>query len=253
MSEAHKRTAEGLFRVTVALLLPSGCSRHAHSSTDSSASPVVTASDWTGARDLPRAAADDDADPDGSKNISQSWVLHVGDSFVTASFAQNLDARFREAGARQVVLAKTSTNTMTWAKDPDLAFWLARGPSLVVVTLGANEVDNLIPKLHASAIQAISRKVGVVAPCVWVAPPMWKADTNGWLQVLHDNCAPCLFFDSDAVLGGLVDCERRSDSIHPNERGGRRWADAFADWLDDHRDFARGALRSWALVPFEKR
>ena len=251
----RKRTAERLLRVTVLLLFPSACGQHAHSWMDSSRATVTTASDWAGARDLTPAGTDDDTDPEAGTNISPSWVLHVGDSFVTASFAQSLDARFRAAGASQVVLAKTSTNTTTWAKDPDLAFWLSRGPALVVVTLGANEVDNLVPKLHASAIQAISHKVAAVAPCVWVAPPMWKADANGWLQVLHDNCPPCLFFDSDAVLGGLVDFERRGDRIHPNGRGGQRWADAFAGWLDEHRDRdrAQGPGRSWALVPFEKR
>jgi hypothetical protein len=87
------------------------------------------------------------------------------------------------------------------------------------------------------------------AACVWMTPPMWKRD-SGILQVIHDHSAPCLFFDSDAVLGGLRDDERQRDRIHPNERGGARWAESFWGWLEDHRDSSRPG---WALVPFELR
>jgi hypothetical protein len=78
---------------------------------------------------------------------------------------------------------------------------------------------------------------------------MWKRDT-GILEVIHRHCAPCLFFDSDAVLGGLSAEERQPDGIHPNKRGGERWARAFWEWLGDHRDMGSGP---WALVPFERR
>lgn len=208
--------------------------------------PAPTASDWTGTRappsPEPALAAGEPA--------AGRWVLHVGDSFVGASFAQNLAPRFQAAGMRQVAMAKTATYTTGWAYDPELDEWLARRPSLVLITLGANEVDNLIPKLHAGAIHSLARKAGSVAPCVWVAPPLWKEDRPGWLQVIHDSSAPCLFFDSDAVLGGLSDDERRRDRIHPNERGGARWAEAFWGWLEDHRDRGR---EGYALVPFERR
>jgi lysophospholipase L1-like esterase len=212
---------------------------------------MPAASDWGGLRGnvahrAPVAAPAFEA-------TNGTWVLHVGDSFVNASFAQSLAPLFRVVGARQVTLAKTSTYTTDWAQDPELDDWLARRPSLVLVTLGANEVDNVTPKLHAHAIRGLARKIGAVAPCVWVAPPLWKADGPGWLQVLHDYCAPCLFFDSDAVLGGLSDEERRHDGIHPNERGGQRWAEAFWGWLDEHRDPSRGQRSAWALVPFERR
>ena len=78
---------------------------------------------------------------------------------------------------------------------------------------------------------------------------MWKAD-SGILQVIHDHSAPCLFFDSDAVLGGLTADERQPDRIHPNKRGGARWAEALWGWLVDHKDATRPG---WALAPFEVR
>jgi lysophospholipase L1-like esterase len=208
--------------------------------------PAPMASEWTGTHASPSVQP-----PAASTEGAQAgWVLHVGDSFVGASFEQNLAPHFQTEGMRQVALAKTATYTTGWAYDPELDQWLARRPSLVVITLGANEVDNLLPKLHAGAIHSLARKAGHVAPCVWVAPPMWKEDRPGWLQVIHDSCAPCLFFDSDAVLGGLAVDERRRDGIHPNERGGARWAEAFWGWLADHRDRGQDG---YALTAFERR
>jgi lysophospholipase L1-like esterase len=179
-----------------------------------------------------------------------AWVLHIGDSFVHAAFQQNLRPLFRTVGAEYVVDATNATYTTTWVRDPELEKWLNRRPSLVLVTLGANEVEMPDPTEHAGAIRALSRKIAAVAPsCVWITPPMWKKDT-GILQVIHDQSAPCLFFDSDAVLGGLGPDERQRDRIHPNERGGARWARAFWGWLQDHRDTSHGP---WALVPWEPR
>jgi lysophospholipase L1-like esterase len=236
------------------------CACESSAPASSRRAPAPVASDWIGVRAAPVVAALVLAPDDGTSAASpqrgqpagskSAWVLHVGDSFVDASFAQNLASRFRAAGVRQVALAKTATYTTTWAYDPELDRLLARQPSLVLVTLGANEVDNAVPQLHAGAIHGLAHKIGATAPCVWVAPPMWKADAAGWLQVIHDHCAPCLFFDSDAVLGGLGVDERRRDRVHPNERGGARWAEAFWEWLTAHRDPTRDA---WTLTPFERR
>jgi hypothetical protein len=148
------------------------------------------------------------------------------------------------------VEATTATYTTTWASDAKLDRWLSGRPALVLVTLGANEVDMPVPEEHARAVQGIAKKIAASgASCVWITPPMWKADT-GILQVIHDHCAPCLFFDSDAVLGGLSPDERKRDRIHPNDRGGLRWSRAFWTWLVEHNDPSRAA---WSLVPFERR
>jgi len=179
-----------------------------------------------------------------------TWVLHVGDSFVHATLQQTLRPLFEGTGTGYVVDATTATYTTTWAFDGELDKWLARHPALVLVTLGANEVEMPDPTEHAGAVEAIARKIARAnAACVWITPPMWKKDT-GILQVIHDRCTPCLFFDSDAVLGGLRDDERQHDRIHPSERGGARWANALWGWLLDHRD---PASSGWALVPYETR
>jgi len=179
-----------------------------------------------------------------------TWVLHIGDSFVHAFLQQNLRRRFQASGTEYVVDATTATYTTTWANDPELDTWLARRPSLVLVTLGANEVDMAAPLDHAPAVKQLVSKIGEASTsCVWITPPLWKTD-SGILQVIHDHDAPCLFLDSDALLGGLRPSERQRDGIHPNERGGARWAEAVWSWLTDHRDLRRAA---WALLPFELR
>jgi hypothetical protein len=225
-------------------------SAHAESRLDSTggASRATRAArvayEWTGRADGHPARATQPSPKKGT------WVLHIGDSFVHASFQQNLRPRFEAAGTSYVVDATTATYTTTWAADPELDKWLARRPSLVLVTLGANEVDMPVPAEHARAVQHLVHKVAAAATsCVWITPPLWKKDT-GILQVIHDHSAPCLFFDSDAVTGGLSDTERQRDRIHPNARGGARWTDAFWGWLEDHRDPRGGP---WALVPFETR
>jgi hypothetical protein len=180
-----------------------------------------------------------------------AWVLHVGDSFVEAHFNQNLWPKFRAAGVRYVVRGTTATYTTTWAHDPEFDALLAGRPALVIVTLGANEFDIGTPEEHARAVESIAHKIARAgAACVWTSPPMWTKDT-GIVTVIHDHCAPCVFFDSDAALGGgLTPAERQPDRIHPNPRGGARWAAVFWSWLLAHREVDAGP---WVLVPYEHR
>jgi hypothetical protein len=230
-----------------AALSGGGCESAAPASTGNVADhpPPRAATDWAGVRgEAPTGS------PIPTPTAGSGWVLHIGDSFVHASLWQNLRPLFKGVGDGYVVQATTATYTTTWANSVELDRWLARGPALVLVTLGANEVDMPAPNEHARAVEAIAKKIAAAgASCVWMTPPMWKRET-GILQVIHDHCAPCLFFDSDAVLGGLSPEERQRDRIHPNERGGERWAHAFWEWLLEHDDPSKG---SWALMPFERR
>jgi hypothetical protein len=228
----------------MAAALQTGCESSAPSSS-APAHAAATAIDWAGEVEGVAASA-----PPPATVPQNTWILHIGDSFVHAFFQQHLGPRLRATGAAYVVYATTATYTTTWAADPELDEWLAKRPSLVLVTLGANEVDMPSPEEHAGAIEHLARKIaGAHAGCVWITPPLWKRD-SGILQVIHDHSAPCLYFDSDAVLGGLTPDERKKDGIHPNEKGGARWADAFWQWLGEHRDPLQPR---WGLVPFEHR
>jgi lysophospholipase L1-like esterase len=241
--------------VLIAALFGCGCKSSAPASSRIAAR-APAASEWTGVRGDAREEAPtgrppaSGAQPARDAQAPRDWVLHIGDSFTHAFLRQNLGPRFHAAGARYVVDATTATYTTTWAGDPDLDQWLARRPALVLVTLGANEFDIPFPAVHAHAVATIAHKIAAAgAACVWIAPPMWTPDT-GILQVIYENCAPCVYFDSDAILGGLARSEREPDRIHPNARGGARWAEAFWGWLMDHRDPAGGP---WAITPFERR
>lgn len=153
-------------------------------------------------------------------------VLHVGDSFAVAGFAQSLRPRMEALHVRYAVKAETSSFTVTWAAKMEKVVADFQ-PDLVIISLGANEVSNTAPPTHASAVRRIIKAVGA-RPCVWVSPPLWRKDT-GIIDVIRTNTAPCRFFDSDALVPGPL--PRQKDHIHPNEVGGARWADAFWGWL----------------------
>jgi hypothetical protein len=225
-----------------------GCESSAPASTAPMDRVARSAQDWAGTL-VPRAAAAPPAAMAHPLSPERgTWVLHVGDSFVHAALQQTLRPLFEGTKTGYVVSATTATYTTTWAYGGELDKWLARSPALVLVTLGANEVEMPVPAEHAGAVEVIARKiVEAHAACVWITPPMWKKDT-GILQVIHDHSAPCLFFDSDAVLGGLGADERQHDRIHPSDKGGARWANALWGWLLDHRD---PESSGWALVPYE--
>ena len=244
----QERPLETLRRAALFMALcAAGCESTAPASTHGTERAPASAVDWAGQRVALAAAVPAAPIPPVPKD---TWVLHVGDSFVHAGLYQNLGPHFRATGSAYVVEAETATYTTSWAQDEELEKWLAKRPSLVLVTLGANEVEMPVPAEHAGAIEHLVHKIAETgASCVWITPPMWKRDT-GILQVIHDHSAPCLFFDSDAVLGGLTADERQRDHIHPNERGGARWSEAFWSWLGEHRDATRAG---WGLLPFEVR
>jgi hypothetical protein len=153
-------------------------------------------------------------------------VLHVGDSFAVAGFAQALRPRMEALHVRYAVKAETSSFTVTWAAKMEKVVANFQ-PDLVIINLGANEVANTDPPTHAPAVRRIIKAIGG-RPCVWVSPPLWRKDT-GIIDVIRTNSAPCRFFDSDALVPGTI--PRQKDKIHPNDVGGARWAEAFWGWL----------------------
>jgi hypothetical protein len=157
-------------------------------------------------------------------------VLHIGDSFALAGFSQALRPKMKALHVRYEVRSEQSSYTVSWA--PKMELLLANTqPDLVIINLGANEVANIDPPAHGPAVRRISQLIGD-RPCVWVSPPLWRKDT-GIIDVIRENSAPCRFFDSDALVPGPI--PRQADKIHPNEKGGQLWADAFWDWLHAER------------------
>lgn len=147
-------------------------------------------------------------------------VLHVGDSMVGGNWGltRALEAKLEPEGAIVVRHTKVSETLASMDKDPTLKDLLHRhDPDIVIITLGTNDTDVPYPEVYAKHVANIAKRV---APreCWWMGPPK-DAPVN---KVIKENSAPCKFFDSSTLK-----LERARDGIHPNDRGGGQWANAF--------------------------
>jgi lysophospholipase L1-like esterase len=169
-------------------------------------------------------------------------VLQIGDSFA-AALGIELGKLLKSAGLRTALEYKTASYIPNWSYEGDVPKFVSNyQPDLVLITLGANELE--IPKPD-ERIKPIKHLVSTLGgrPCVWVAPPLWKPDT-GLLQVIRENIAPCRYLDSNALLHDLP---RGRDKIHPSPEGRQIWAKTVFDWLAKERV---GSLQQpWALKP----
>jgi hypothetical protein len=155
-------------------------------------------------------------------------VLHAGDSTVgTYKFglARALGDHFKAEGTRYVYETWESASLTQVAAGTRLNELIAKWkPDLVILTLGTNDAYVPAPWALEWSIRSIARKVGD-RDCYWIGPPLWKKDVDaGLVGSIRENVAPCRFFDS-----GSLTLERRADGIHPTDKGGQVWADAF--WL----------------------
>jgi hypothetical protein len=145
-----------------------------------------------------------------------------------------------------VLQFKKASYIPTWAFGDVLRINIARHkPDLVLVSLGANEIELRRPTQRVYAIRRLVQTMGE-RPCVWISPPMWKPDA-GLLDVIRENIAPCRYLDTDALVPHMP---RGPDRIHPSLRGREIWADAVLDWLSRERD-PRGD-QPWQLKDAER-
>lgn len=180
------------------------------------------------------------ADPASYGFPKDTLILHVGDSFA-GSLGVPLGKRFKAAGMRTVLEFETASYVPTWASKKELPGYIDKyRPSLVIVTLGANEVELTNPEQRAGAVKRLVGKLGG-RPCVWVIPPLWKPDT-GIFKVIRENAAPCRILESDEIVHDLT---RQKDNIHPNDPAREIWADAVLAWLARERVGAPD--RPWEL------
>jgi hypothetical protein len=204
---------------------------------------LVQTGDTAPASSLSKNSADTPpTDPASYGFPKDTLILHVGDSFA-GSLGVPLGKRFKAAGMRTVLEFETPSYIPTWASGKELPQYIDKyRPSLVIITLGANEVELVNPEQRAGAIK---RLVGKLAgrPCVWVIPPLWKPDT-GIFNVIRQNAAPCRILESDSIVHNLT---RQRDKIHPNDPAREIWADAVLAWLARERIGAPD--RPWELRP----
>jgi hypothetical protein len=177
--------------------------------------------------------------PEGTK------VLHIGDSFAGA-LGRPLGELFEAAGMRSVLKHTDSSYLTDWAWDGNLQKYLWKyNPDLVLVTLGANELEIVEPKQREKTVKKIISTIGE-RPCVWVAIPLWDGPKNGLLDVIKEHAKPCVYMDTN-VLVDTSKMARIHDGIHPTTPARRDWAAFVADWLKAHRRPEEG--RPWNLVP----
>jgi lysophospholipase L1-like esterase len=169
-------------------------------------------------------------------------VLQIGDSFA-AALGVELGKLLRAQGVRSALECKTASYIPNWSYDGDVPKFVSTyHPDLVLITLGANEIEIPKPEMRAGPIKHLVGELGG-RPCVWVAPPLWKPDT-GLLKVIKDNIAPCRYLDSNALVHDLP---RGHDKIHPSPEGREIWAKIVFDWLSNER--LGSDKQAWALKP----
>ncbi|MEP7052950.1 MAG: SGNH/GDSL hydrolase family protein [Pseudomonadota bacterium] len=169
-------------------------------------------------------------------------VLQLGDSFA-AALGIELGKRLKTEGVRSALEYKTASYIPNWSYDGDVPKYVATyHPDLVLITLGANEIEIPKPEMRAGPIRHLVAALGG-RPCVWVAPPLWKPDT-GLLKVIRENIAPCRYLDSNVLVHDLP---RGHDKIHPSPEGREIWAKVVFDWLVAER--VGTEKQPWALKP----
>ena len=208
-------------------------------------SPPPTAADSEpkpNATNAAAAAPVAEAEPAPEPLPKGTRVLQLGDSFA-AALGGELAKLFKEAGVRSTLEYKTASYIPNWSYEGDVPKFVANyQPDLVLITLGANEIEIPKPEERIKPIKHLVSTLGG-RPCVWIAPPLWKPDT-GLLNVIRDNVAPCRYLDSNALVHDLP---RGRDKIHPSAEGRQIWAKIVFDWLAKER--IGSPKQPWALKP----
>lgn len=203
---------------------PIGASPRSSAATDSSVAPS-TAQPAVATPSLPQGTT----------------VLHIGDSFAGA-LGLDLNRELKAAGVRSILKYQTSSYIPNWASGKEIELHLANyHPDLVLITLGANELQIPDPQERVRTIRRLVSRIGQ-RPCVWIGPPLWPDARPALLEVIRKECAPCLYLDSTAHLPNLA---RARDGIHPSGPARSEWASFVVRWLAEHRD-PNGA-QPWSL------
>ncbi|HEY5956070.1 MAG TPA: SGNH/GDSL hydrolase family protein [Polyangiaceae bacterium] len=158
-------------------------------------------------------------------------VLHVGDSFAGA-LGIELNKVLSNAGIKTRLEFEKSTYIPTWANGQKLSRLVSDfKPDLVLISLGANELENPQPENRAPLIQKLVKAVGST-PCVWIAPVLWSGAKSALLDVIRANVGQCVYLDSNLVIRNMP---RAGDKIHPSMGARPDWAVAMGRWLAYHR------------------
>jgi lysophospholipase L1-like esterase len=200
----------------------SGCSHNA--GPDVAPAPVEAATPDTVTSDAIPETSGDEASSDARPEPEAKHyrlVVHTGDSMVGGGLCKALAPKFKEGGTQFIRDVWESASLVAFAESDRLPKLVKKyDPDLVLLTLGANDVFDKHPDNMIRYIETIVKKVGK-RDCIWIGPPLWKGD-YGLVDVIREHSAPCRFYDSSDLK-----LQRAGDGIHPTEKGGAVWADAF--------------------------
>jgi hypothetical protein len=251
----------GLHLGIAACVVLTACAKATSSAPPASAEsePVAASSAATGEREgQPAASEGSEVAPDASvptkpatdapsAEASQplpkgTRVLQIGDSFADA-LGGTLSKLLRAVEVKSDLEFETPSYIPNWSYGSKLPKLLTTyHPDLVLITLGANEIEIPHPEERAKPIRHLVETLAG-RPCVWIAPPLWKPD-SGVLEVIRNNVAPCRYLDSNRFVHDLP---RARDKIHPSTEGREIWAKVVFDWLV--RERVGTPTRPWELKP----
>lgn len=151
-------------------------------------------------------------------------LLIIGDS-MTHNLALRL-AAYAEANGHEIkAINWDSSSTITWSESDTLDYYIREfHPTMVFISLGANELYLTKPEVRKPNIEKIIEKIGSI-PYVWIGPPNWKEDT-GFNDMLAATLKPGTFFRSAGMH-----FDRKADKIHPTHDSSALWMDSVVRWM----------------------
>jgi hypothetical protein len=158
----------------------------------------------------------------------QARILHIGDSHLSFGFKSEMARCFKEAGSRFRQKPWKGSRTKSWIVS-GVAKQLIEEyrPTVVVVTLGTNEMRDGAPVRQMPWIRALIERIGL-RTCYWLGPPPLLEDTYGYNDYMKDHVAPCRYFDARAL--GLK--KRDDGTYHLSRAEGEMWAGLVWQWMN---------------------
>jgi len=160
-------------------------------------------------------------------DTSTQRILLIGDSMAEALFYPFFNY-CKWSNYHFKLIAIRGTSSPFWANTDTMTRTIKRyKPSLVLFTLGANEIA--VPALMSRKrlYTKILRQLDSV-PYLWIGTPVWTQDTV-YRKLMKQLVPPDLFFDSQGMA-----LQRQKDGAHPTISGSKVWGDSIARWMVYH-------------------
>lgn len=163
--------------------------------------------------------------PSGPRGLTRSdRLLLVGDS-LAVGLSHPLGQLAHDAQVAFLADGRISTRISQWAQNTWLPTALTFAPTLVLISLGTNDMLLADPTLEAPALAAILERVrGAGANALWVVPPTMPFADRGVRAMIA--ASGVTRFPSDALT-----IPRGPDRIHPTAAGYAGWAGAIWQFL----------------------